>query len=121
MVSSKNTRKEKQTADYADYTDYFYVIYLPVDRETYDIIGAALEVHKSLGFGFLEAVYQEAFAVELTERRIPFSREVDIPVFYKGKELKTCYRSDFICHDSIVIELKAISKLGDVETAQVLN
>jgi GxxExxY protein len=74
-----------------------------------------------LGPGFLEAVYQEALSIELAERRIPFSREVEVPVFYKGKELKTCYRSDFICHASIVVELKAISKLGDIETAQVLN
>ena len=92
-----------------------------MDQETYDIIGAALEVHKSLGPGFLEAVYQEALSIELAERRIPFSREIEVPVFYKGKELKTCYRSDFICHASIVVELKAISKLGDIETAQVPN
>ena len=52
---------------------------------------------------------------------IPFSGEAEIPVFYKGKKLKTCYRSDFICHDSIIVELKAISQLGDLEMAQVLN
>jgi GxxExxY protein len=92
-----------------------------VDQQTYNIIGAALEVHKSLGPGFLEAVYKEALFMELVERGIPFSGEAEIPVFYKGKKLKTCYRSDFICHDSIIVELKAISKLGDIETAQVLN
>jgi GxxExxY protein len=92
-----------------------------VDQETYDIIGAALEVHSSLGPGFLEAVYKEALSIELADRGIPFSREAETPVFYKGKELKTYYRSDFICHDSIIVELKAISKLGDLETAQVLN
>lgn len=92
-----------------------------MDQETYNIIGAALEVHKSLGPGFLEAVYKEALFIELAVRKIPFSGEVEIPVFYKGKKLKTCYRSDFICHDSIIVELKAISKLGDIETAQVLN
>jgi GxxExxY protein len=94
---------------------------LAVDQETYNIIGAALEVHKSLGPGFLEAVYREALSIELTERGIPFCDEAEIPVFFKGKRLKTCYRSDFICHDSIIVELKAISKLGDIETAQVLN
>ena len=92
-----------------------------MDRQTYDIIGAALEVHKSLGPGFLEAVYKEALSIELAERDIPFSGEAEIPVFYKGRRLKTCYRSDFICHGSIIVELKAISKLGDIEMAQVLN
>ncbi len=80
-----------------------------MDQQTYDIIGAALEVHKSLGPGFLEAVYKEALSIELAERGIPFSGEAEIPVSYKGRTLKTCYRSDFICHDSIIVELKAIS------------
>ena len=103
-------------------TQIIFVLYhVAVGLQTYEIIGAALEVHKSLEPGFLEAVYQEALSIELAERRIPFSREIEVPVFYKGKELKTCYRSDFICHASIVVELKAISKLGDIETAQVLN
>ena len=66
-------------------------------------------------------MYQEAFSIELAERMIPFSREVEIPIFYKGRVLRTCYRSDFICHHSIVVELKAISKLSEIETAQVLN
>jgi len=103
-------------------TQIIFVLYhVAVGLQTYEIIGAAFEVHKSLGPGFLEAVYQEALSIELAERRTPFSREVEVPVFCKGKELKTCYRSDFICHPSIVVELKAISKLGDIETAQVLN
>ena len=103
-------------------TQIIFVLYhVAVGLQTYEIIGAALEVHKSLEPGFLEAVYQEALSIELAERRIPFSREIEVPVFYKGKELKTCYRSDFICHASIVVELKAISKLGDIETAQVPN
>jgi GxxExxY protein len=74
-----------------------------------------------LGPGFLEAVYKEALSIELTERGIPFSGEAEIPVVYKGRTLKTCYRSDFVCHNSIIVELKAISKLGDIEMAQVLN
>ena len=92
-----------------------------MDRQTYDIIGAAFEVHKSLGPGFLEAVYQEALSIELTERQIPFSSQAEVPVFYKGRKLKTCYRADFVFEDSLIVELKAISKLGDIETAQVLN
>ena len=95
-----------------------------MDLETYDIIGAALEVHNRLGPGFLEAVYQEALSIELAERRIPFSGQAEVPevpVLYKGCRLKTSYRADFVCHKSIIVELKAISKLGDIETAQVLN
>ena len=95
--------------------------YLAVDGQTYDIIGAALQVHRLLGPGFLEAVYKEALSIELAERGIPFSGEAEIPVVYKGRTLKTCYRSDFVCHNSIIVELKAISKLGDIEMAQVLN
>lgn len=65
------------------------------DDQTYAIIGAAMEVHKELGCGFLEAVYQEAFAVELSERGIPFRRECVLPIKYKGSLLETHYRADF--------------------------
>jgi GxxExxY protein len=91
------------------------------DPRTYKIIGAALEVHKQLGCGFLEAVYQEALAIELETQDIPFKKEVEIPVVYKGKHLSTYYRADFICYDSVVVELKALKQLGGVEEAQVLN
>jgi GxxExxY protein len=92
-----------------------------MDQQTYGIIGAALEVHNHLGPGFLEAAYKGALSIELAERGITFSAEAEIPVFYKGTRLKTSFRADFICHDSIIVELKAISKLGDLEMAQVLN
>jgi GxxExxY protein len=92
-----------------------------VDNQTYEIIGAAMEVHRELGRGFLEAVYQEALREELSTRNIQFRAEVDMPIFYKGKKLKTSYRADFVCNESIIVELKAISKLGEIETAQVLN
>lgn len=91
------------------------------DPETYAIIGAAMEVHKELGSGFLEAVYQDALEVELQARGIPSSREHPIPVYYKGTQLNTPYRSDFVCNESIIVELKAIKTLTDVETAQVLH
>jgi GxxExxY protein len=94
---------------------------LTVDGLTYGIIGAAFQVHRTLGPGFLEAVYKEALSFELVERGIPFCGEAEVPVFYKGNRLKTSYPADFVCYDSIIVELKAISKLGDIETAQVLN
>lgn len=91
------------------------------DPDTYAIIGAAMEVHSTLGHGFLEAVYQEALAVELTQRNIPFGREVELDILYKDQKLPISYRADFVCFDSVIVELKAIAALGNNETAQILN
>jgi GxxExxY protein len=91
------------------------------DERTYSIIGAAMEVHRLLGCGFLEPVYQEALAQELTLRNMPSRREVELPIFYKGEKLHTTYRADFVCFDSVVVELKALAKLGGTEEAQILN
>ena len=91
------------------------------DARTHAIIGAALEVHRTLGSGFLEAVYQEALAKELGLRSVPFRTQHEIPVFYKGDRLSTTYRADFICFESIILELKAIRQITVVEEAQVLN
>jgi GxxExxY protein len=91
------------------------------DARTHAIIGAALEVHRTLGSGFLEAVYQEALAKELGFRNIPFRAQCEIPVFYKGDKLSTTYRADFICFDSVILELKAIRQLTVIEEAQVLH
>ena len=76
------------------------------DPRTYAIIGAAIEVHKQLGCGFLESIYQEALAIELRLRQISFRREVKLPVSYKGQVLLTSFYADFICFDSLVVELK---------------
>ena len=91
------------------------------DGQTYSIIGAAMDVHNHLGAGFLEAVYQDALAVELALRTIPFGREVPLPVLYKGNLLNCSYRADFICYNGIIVEIKAISELTSVDTAQVIN
>ncbi len=91
------------------------------DPRTFAIIGAAMEVHKLLGSGFLEAVYQESLAFELTSRDIPFKREVCLPITYKGQLLKTAYCVDFICFDSVVVELKALGHMSGTEEAQVIN
>jgi GxxExxY protein len=91
------------------------------DPETYAIIGAAMEVHRTLGCGFLEAVYQEALAVEFRARQVAFKREVPLNISYRGEMLKCTYKADFICYDSILVELKSIANLGDSEKAQVIN
>ena len=66
------------------------------DPRTYAIIGAAFEAHKVLGGGFLEAVYGDALAVEFAKRQVPFQREAEIPIVYKGGRLASVYRADFI-------------------------
>jgi GxxExxY protein len=91
------------------------------DPETFAIIGAAMEVHRQLGHGFLEAVYQEALAIEMVERVIPFQREVPLSVIYKGRQLLCNYRADFICYGNVLVELKAISQLTGADEAQVIN
>ena len=91
------------------------------DPQTYAIIGAAMEVHRELGHAFLEAVYQEALAIEMSNRNIPFEREVAVPVEYKGQRLQCGYRADFICFEEIVVELKAINQLTGADEAQLIN
>ena len=91
------------------------------DPQTRAIIGAAMEVHRQLGPGFLEAVYQEALAIELADRRTPFQREQELPIDYKGRRLPCKYRADFVCYEDIIVELKAVQLLSGTEEAQVLN
>src|SRR5262245_22388142 len=91
------------------------------DSRTYAVIGAAMEVHKRLGCGFLEPVYQEALAIELSTRKIPFRREVKLPIFYSEIQLDTLYRVDFICFEEIAVELKALAHLSGTEEAQLIN
>ena len=91
------------------------------DPETFAIIGAAMEVHRELGFGFLEAVYQCALALEFQERGIPFNAEVALPIRYKGKLLTCGYRADFVCFDCFLIETKAIAELSGADDAQLIN
>jgi GxxExxY protein len=80
-----------------------------------------MEVHRELGCGFLEAVYQEALEIELGEPGVPFRRQAELPIRYKGRGLKKTYCADLITHDTVVVELKALAKLSGAEEAQVIN
>ena len=91
------------------------------DSQTYAIIGAAMEIHRQLGHGFLEAVYQEAAVVEFPLKQIPFEREVSLPIKYKNKVLSTHYRADFVCYSEVIVEFESLARLSGVEEAQVLN
>ncbi len=89
--------------------------------EVYAIIGDVIEVHRELGPGFLEAVYQEAMEMELSAKAIPFEAEKPIRVRYKGQLLNKRYFADLVCFDQIIVELKALNRLSGNEQAQILN
>ena len=91
------------------------------DPRTYQIIGAAMEVHRTLHRGYLESVYGDALAVEFELRGIPFRRDKTCQLFYKGRPLTGHHRLDFVCFDDVVVEIKAQSSIGPAEEAQVLN
>jgi len=88
---------------------------------TYKIIGIAMEIHRELQSGFLEAVYEEAMCKELKKAKIPFENQVKIDIYYKGEKLDKQYQADFIVDGKVLLELKGISKITDIEKAQVIN
>jgi GxxExxY protein len=91
------------------------------DPQTYAIVGAGMAVHRELGCGFLEHVYQEAFTIELRQRSIPFAREAPISVKYRGHVLPVLYKLDFMCYGAVAVELKALRAIGTLEEAQLIN
>ncbi len=95
----------------------------PTEREdafAREVIGAGIEVHRVLGPGLLESIYEEALCIELTERKIPFVRQRQIDLIYKGHTIGAG-RLDLLVGDALVVELKAVENLTDVHLAQVLS
>ena len=90
-------------------------------EEVFQIIGAAIEVHKELGSGFLEAVYQEALAYELSLRKIPFVSQQSLKIQYKTHVLNKEYIADLVCFNSIIVELKALQRLTGHKESQIIN
>ncbi len=88
---------------------------------TYKIIGIAMEIHREMQSGFLEAVYEEVVRKELKKAKIPFTNQVKVDIYYKGEKLDKKYQADFIIDKKVLVELKGISKITDIERAQVIN
>lgn len=91
------------------------------EQESYAIRGAIYDVHKNMGTGFLEKVYQECLEKEFLLRDIPFEREKRFLLDYKGRTLQQTYIADFVCYDKIIVECKAVSELQEVHKAQLIN
>jgi len=89
--------------------------------EAFNIVGAAMAVHRHLGCGFSEKVYQEALELEFQQRGIQYVRESPVHAVYNGVQLKTEFIPDFICYDSIVVEIKAVRELDDMHRSQAIN
>lgn len=91
------------------------------DKKSYAIISACMEVHRILGTGFMEKVYQDALEVEFKRRNIPYEREKIFKITYKDVELQHVFQSDFVCYNEYIVELKAVKELNDIFRAQVIN
>lgn len=90
-------------------------------EECYAIQGAAFEVYKEMGCGFLEAVHQECLEKELRLRNIPFVAQQELQLFYKGEKLAQTYKPDVICYGQIILELKSVKSIAPEHRAQMLN
>jgi GxxExxY protein len=91
------------------------------DPQTSAIIAAAIEVHRLLGRGFLEYVYRTPLELELLDRGIPYKREVQYPIIYKGRRTGIAFRVDLVCYGEVIVELKAMKQLTGAERAQTIN
>jgi len=90
-------------------------------NEVRTIVGCAFRVYNSLGSGFLEAVYRDALMIEFRDNKIPAIAEKHLDVYYKGEKLPSTYITDIICYGQIILELKAVTKLTDADSAQLLH
>ena len=90
-------------------------------EESYKIIGICMDIHTTLGNGFLEAVYSEVLEKEFVKNNIPYQREVKLDLFFNGEKLDKKYKADFICFDNIILEIKAVSFIHENFTKQTLN
>jgi len=113
------TDREEETTKHTKGTKM--VTEIVFKKESYQIIGACFEVYKEKGNGFLEAVYQECLAIELTEQRVPFIEQPRLRLEYKRRTLQQTYTPDFLCFDQIILEIKAGKTLADEHRAQLIN
>ncbi len=90
-----------------------------LDDLTYEVIGCAIEVHKTIGKGLLESVYHQCLKEELNHRKIKFSSEMKIPLIYKNKELEIDFRCDLFIENCLVVELKSVTLLNPIFEAQL--
>ena len=90
-------------------------------EESYQIIGACMNVHRKLGSGFLESVYQEALEKELKAKGVPFQRQKQLNIYYDGKKLNKYFVADFVCFDQIILEIKAAGLISKNMEQQVIN
>jgi GxxExxY protein len=90
-------------------------------EESYKIIGVCFEIHKILGHGFKESVYKDALEIELTKLEIPFIREKPFTIIYKEQKLKHYFIADFVVYNTIILEIKVGSYIGDPYVKQTLN
>ncbi len=94
---------------------------LDINKTTEAVIGAAIEVHRHLGPGLLESAYEECLCEEFSLRKIPFKRQVALPVSYKSKKLDVGYRIDLLVGDEVVVELKTVESILPIHEAQTLT
>ena len=90
-------------------------------NENYKLVGLCMEIHRILGSGLLEVVYKDALEYELQQNKIPYTREKEYPVYYKGKLLPHQFYADFVVYDNIIVEVKALNEISKEHIAQTIN
>lgn len=88
---------------------------------THEVIGAAIAVHRELGPGLLESSYEACLALELAERQVPFDRQWEVPVVYRGRPMGCGYRADFLVDEQVIVELKSVAQMAPIHDAQLLT